>query len=199
MRYAAGYLTRHAARMVLAGALLLSGHVWAGSNPEVDKANSLYSAGNYQEALEVYERLAQEQPDNPALQFNRGAALYQLGDLPKAREAFEQAGVLSEDAHLQAQSAYNLGNCAFKEGQEKVAQDPDAALRYVETILALDPASLSDQLLKAVLCYNTQRYDEGIEITETLIQSNSPDLRLDQLRNLQGQMKTLREQQQAKK
>ena len=128
MRYAAGYLTRHAARMVFAGALLLSGHVWAGSNPEVDKANSLYSAGNYQEALEVYERLAQEQPDNPALQFNRGAALYQLGDLPKAREAFEQAGVLSEDAHLQAQSAYNLGNCAFKEGQEKVAQDPDAAM-----------------------------------------------------------------------
>lgn len=128
MIYAAGNLTRHAARMMVVSALLLSGHVWAGSNPEVDRANALYGAGNYQEALDVYDRLAKEQPDNPALQFNRGAALYQLGDLPKAREAFEQAGVLSEDAQLQARSAYNLGNCAFKEGQEKVAQDPDAAM-----------------------------------------------------------------------
>ena len=73
------------------------------------------------------------------------------------------------------------------------SQDPEAALRYVETILALDPESLSDRLLKAVLCYNTQRYDEGIETTQSLIESNSPDLRLDELRRMQDQMKTRRE------
>ena len=129
--------------------------------------------------------------------FERGKTL----SLDDAKLLVTNTGRSWDDSALATQTAHqivvrmlrNLLNLANE------AQDPDAALRYVETILALDPDSLSDQLLKAVLCYNTQRYDEGIEITETLIQSNSPDLRLDQLRNLQGQMKTLREQQQAKK
>ncbi len=71
--------------------------------------------------------------------------------------------------------------------------DAEAALRYVETILVLEPESLSDQLLKAILCYNTQRYDEGIEITEKLIQGGSPDIDLTRLQQLQDSMKTRRD------
>jgi hypothetical protein len=71
--------------------------------------------------------------------------------------------------------------------------DAEAALRYVETILVLEPESLSDQLLKAILCYNTQRYDEGIEITDKLIQGGSPDIDLTRLQQLQDSMKTRRD------
>lgn len=71
--------------------------------------------------------------------------------------------------------------------------DAEAALRYVETVLVLEPESLSDQLLKAILCYNTQRYVEGIEITEKLIQGGSPDIDLTRLQQLQDSMKTRRE------
>lgn len=121
-------MARRATGLVMLGVFLLPATLWAAPNREVERANALYRDGNFQGALEVYDQLAKEQPENPALQFNRGAAHFQLGDLEKAREAFEQAGVLSEDARLQAQSAYNLGNCAFREGQEKVAQDPDGAM-----------------------------------------------------------------------
>ncbi len=129
--------------------------------------------------------------------FERGKTL----SLDDAKSLVSETGRTWDDSALAAQTARqivvrilrNLLNLANE------SQDPDAALRYVETILALDPESLSDQLLKAVLCYNTQRYEEGIDVTEKLIQSNSPDLRLDQLRNLQGQMKALRELQQGNK
>lgn len=71
--------------------------------------------------------------------------------------------------------------------------DAEAAMRYVETILVLDPDSLSDQLLKAVLCYNTQRYDEGIAITDKIIQSGTPDIDLGRLQRMQDTMKLRRD------
>lgn len=111
-----------------------------------------------------------------------------------AKQLVTEGGRLWEEEALVAQTSRqivirmlrNLLNLANQ------SQDPEAALRYVETILALDPESLSDQLLKAVLCYNTHRYDEGIDVTEQLIQSNSPDLRMDQLRRMQEQMQVRR-------
>ena len=123
--------------------------------------------------------------------FDRGKTL----SIEEAKSMVLETGRAWDDASLAAQTSKqivirmmrNLLNLANE------TQDPEAALRYVETILALDPESLSDQLLKAVLCYNTQRYDEGIEITDRLIQSHSPDLRLDQLRQMQEQMKARRE------
>ncbi len=129
MRHAAGFMATGAAALA---ALFVTGAVWAGPNREVTEANALYGAGNYQEALDAYERLAGARPESPELQFNRGAAHYQLGDLAKAREAFEQAGALAEDARFQALSAYNLGNCAFKEGQAKAAENPEEALTSLD-------------------------------------------------------------------
>lgn len=123
--------------------------------------------------------------------FDRGKTL----SVEEAKSMVSETGRAWDDESLIAQTSKqivirmmrNLLNLANE------SQDPEAALRYVETILALDPESLSDQLLKAVLCYNTQRYDEGIEVTDRLIQSHSPDLRLDQLRQMQEQMKARRE------
>jgi regulator of sirC expression with transglutaminase-like and TPR domain len=47
-------------------------------------------------------------------------------------------------------------------GVANSAQDPEAALRYVETVLALNPDSAQDRLFKALLCYNTHRAAEGL-------------------------------------
>lgn len=150
MKNAAVFIKRHVARLTIAVAFILSAPVWAGANRDVERANALYAAGKFEEAAEVYERLAQERPESPELQFNRGAAHYQLGDLSKAREAFEQAGVLSKDGGLQARSAYNLGNCAFKEGQEKVAQDPESAISSLNQSMGYYKDALSrDKSLEA--------------------------------------------------
>lgn len=49
-------------------------------------------------------------------------------------------------------------------------QDPEAALRYVETVLALNPDSAQDRLFKALLCYNTRRAAEGLAEVEWIMQ-----------------------------
>jgi len=133
MRVLAGYTL--ALTFSFGATLLVPQAGWAAPNRDVTAANALYGAGNYQEALDAYNRLAEERPESPELQFNRGAAYYQLGDMAKAREAFEQAGVLAEDASLQALSAYNLGNVAFKDGQTKAAENPEEAIEALNQSL----------------------------------------------------------------
>ena len=50
------------------------------------------------------------------------------------------------------------------------AQDPEAALRYVETVPALNPDSAQDRLFKALLCYNTRRAEEGLAEVDWIMQ-----------------------------
>jgi len=131
-------------------ALALLGLPWrveAASNAEVAAANALYTEGSYEAALETYTRLLESHPERAELEFNRGAAAFQLGDVAAAREAFERAALLSDDPALQALSAYNMGNCNFAEAQQKVGEDPEAAIaslnqsvRYYKDALARNRA-----------------------------------------------------------
>jgi hypothetical protein len=50
------------------------------------------------------------------------------------------------------------------------AQDPEAALRYVETVLVVNPDSSQDRLFKALLCYNTRRAAEGLAEVEWIME-----------------------------
>ena len=122
----------------------------AGPNRHVTDANVLYELEQYQEALDIYAGLAKEQPENAALQFNQGAALYQLGQLEEATDAFEAAGRLSDDPKLQALAAYNLGNAACDKAQSLLQESPEEAIealtqgtRYFKDALAKN-SQLSD-------------------------------------------------------
>ncbi len=54
----------------------------------VSRANRLVAEGAYAEALEAYELASELKPDAPEVSFNRGVALYRLGDYNAAAEAF---------------------------------------------------------------------------------------------------------------
>lgn len=108
------------------------GAAFAGENTQVTNANVLYQTGDYEAALDIYAKLAEERPEDAALQFNQGAAKYQLGDLKQARRHFESASELSGDARLQALSSYNLGNVACKDAEQLAGQDPQEAIAALE-------------------------------------------------------------------
>ncbi|TWT49810.1 putative serine protease HtrA [Thalassoglobus neptunius] len=63
--------------------------------------------------------------------------------------------------------------------------DLEAALRYTRTVLAIDPNSVEDRLYKAVLCYNTERWDEGLEEVRKVLQEQPPEIELGRVRELQ--------------
>ncbi|MCA8997804.1 MAG: trypsin-like peptidase domain-containing protein [Planctomycetaceae bacterium] len=63
-------------------------------------------------------------------------------------------------------------------------RDPEAALRYTRTVLALKPDSPDDTLFRAVLCYSTGRKQEGLEACEWLLKAQPPGILLERVRQL---------------
>ncbi|MEZ6050945.1 MAG: tetratricopeptide repeat protein, partial [Planctomycetaceae bacterium] len=70
-------------------------------------------------------------------------------------------------------------------------EDPEAALRYVNALLAIEPDSASDRLFRAVLCYNTSRAEQGLADVNWVLERKPDGIdlrRVEQLRGLLDRM-----------
>jgi tetratricopeptide (TPR) repeat protein len=112
----------------------------------VSRGNELYRAGEYDQALAVYEQALTEEPDTGEVLFNKGNVFFQKGEYEKAREAYQAAALHTKDLALEAAAHYNLGNTVFAEGQKKLETDPQKALslwgesiRHYQEALRIDP------------------------------------------------------------
>ncbi len=112
----------------------------------VKTGNGLYAAGEYDKALEAYEKALSEQPGAGEILFNQGNALFRKGELDKAREAYQAAVLHTKDPALEASAHYNLGNAVFEEGRKLLENDPQKALsqwgesvRHFQDALRIEP------------------------------------------------------------
>jgi Ca-activated chloride channel family protein len=174
--------------MLLLGAVLLaacSGAAWAASAARmVEEGNRAFEEGDYDAALSAYEEASVEVPESPVLEFNKGAVYYRHGDYAKARERFQEAGGRSRDLALDARARYNLGNCAFREGERQRDSDLKKALAsYEESIGYYQEALERDPELREAA--------ENIEIARLVIKSI-----LDELRKREEEAKAQQEAQQ---
>ena len=127
--------------------LIPTGLVFADSPAElVRQGNTAYLAEKYDEALAAYEEASVEAPESPHLYFNKGTALYQKGDYTGASQSFEKAALKSRDLQLEADSKFNLGNCAFREAErqqdgdlQKALESCGKSIQYYQEALELDP------------------------------------------------------------
>lgn len=71
-------------------------------------------------------------------------------------------------------------------------QDAEAALRYTETILALNPDSAEDRLFKAVVCYSTGRAEEGLVEVDWIFENEPEGVLLGRLRQLRDALEDLK-------
>jgi len=83
-----------------------------------------YHAGNYTNALQEFERLAQSDTNDLRLVFNAGAAAYRATNYDAARNDFQLA-TLSPDLKLQQMAFYNLGNTLYRLGEMKFEPDTE--------------------------------------------------------------------------
>jgi Ca-activated chloride channel family protein len=108
-----------------------------------------YNAGNFDKALDEYERSLQKKSDDPRLHFNAGTAAYRSGQFDQAAKYFEQA-MSATDLKLQERAYYNLGNTFYQQGEQdpdpskKTARWEDAIKRY-ESSLKLNPQDADAQ------------------------------------------------------
>lgn len=101
----------------------------------VSRGNDEYRGGNYKQAIEFYDRASVREPESAIIFFNLGDAYYKDGDYGKARELFEKAALKSTELSLEASAWYNMGNCAFREGDRQLDSDMEKALQsYQESV-----------------------------------------------------------------
>jgi Ca-activated chloride channel family protein len=83
-----------------------------------------YHAGNYTNALQEFERLAEANTNDLRLVFNAGAAAYRATNFDAALRDFQTAA-LSPDLKLQQPAFYNLGNTLYRQGELKFEPDTE--------------------------------------------------------------------------
>jgi Ca-activated chloride channel family protein len=107
-----------------------------------------YEQGRYADALQQYEELHTQNPDDRRLAYNLGAAAYQAGDFAKAADAFTNA-LTAPDLVLQQKGFYNLGNTLFRLG-EQAPDDTQRAAQWRQAVQSYEGAlKLNDQDLDA--------------------------------------------------
>jgi Ca-activated chloride channel homolog len=108
---------------LIAFGLFLSGALGPARAADLDTAERDYKSGQYEKAMENYERAAEDQPARNDLEYNYGDAAYKAGDYSEAEEAFRKA-LETPDLSLQEKTYYNLGNAQYQHGE---------AMRQVDT------------------------------------------------------------------
>jgi tetratricopeptide (TPR) repeat protein len=87
-----------------------------------EDGNRFYAQGQYDRALESYQRASAERPDLFQLDYNIGNTLHRLGDYARAVEETQRA-TAATDSDLAFRAYYSLGNHHFRLGQLQAAFD----------------------------------------------------------------------------
>jgi hypothetical protein len=98
--------------------LAFPAHAWnplQSRNGKVKSGNKKYGKEEFADALESYDKAALQLPDEAGVHFNRGDALFKMGEMDKAAKSFTDAISLAseEQGDLKADAFYNLGNARF--------------------------------------------------------------------------------------
>jgi Ca-activated chloride channel homolog len=114
-----------------------------------------YNAGDYTNALQEFERLAQANTNDLRLVFDAGAAAYRATNFDEAQKLFAQA-TLSPDLNLQEKAFYNLGNTQFQSAKD--AKDLDELQAGFE---------LAEKSYERAVTLNTNDVDANFNLTFT--------------------------------
>jgi len=82
------------------------------------KANKLYSKGQYDEALKLYDDALLLDPSNAKLKMNKGSTHYRLGEFDEAEKSYRDAVSSQLGKKAQADAHYNLGNIQYKQAEK---------------------------------------------------------------------------------
>ncbi len=118
---------------------------FSSSGSYASEGEKSFEQGNYLQASEYYAKRLEKSPDDPALNYNFGAAAYKNNMYEEAINAFNNA-LKSDQVELQQKAYYNRGNSQYKQGEEMLAGDPQKtvdswkqALSSMQAAIKLSP------------------------------------------------------------
>lgn len=122
--------------------------------------------------------------------FDRGRIMTQA----EAMALVATRGVAWDEAYLRPQSPTEIVVRMLRNliGVANSASNAEAALRYTDVILALEPDSVEDRLFKAVLCYNTRRAEEGLVEADWILERRPEGLVIERVEQLREALEGLK-------
>ncbi len=112
----------------------------------VNQGNRLYDKGNFNEAIKEYDQALIDQPQTLEPKFNQANCFFQLDDLAKAIDLYNEVAAESKDMGLVAKAKYNLGNSYFQRGSkqkdsnlQKALEEMQKSIVYWRSALEIDP------------------------------------------------------------
>ncbi|MCD6186028.1 MAG: tetratricopeptide repeat protein, partial [Deltaproteobacteria bacterium] len=112
-------LRRSGLFLIVAAIIICSGNRgFANENPE-----ELYKQGHYEEAEKAFIKKDMDHPEDVRNRYNRGCASFQNSNYKGASAAFRSALKRTDEKQIRFQSAYNLGNSLFKQGDLQASAD----------------------------------------------------------------------------
>jgi Ca-activated chloride channel homolog len=116
----------------------------------VEQGVTAYEAGEFQQSRNLFIDAQLENPDDPRLYYNIGAAAYKAGSFEEAEKNFAQAA-RSENPELRHKALFNLANTHYRQGRL------DEAIKGYASILESFP---DDQKAKENLAFVKQKKQE---------------------------------------
>lgn len=169
-------------RMAAAAALLLV------PVPRADAAGwePSYRAGDYSNAFEALERTVERFPDIGS--YNRGSALYRLGDFEGAETLFGEAASKTKDDRLRQKALYNRGTALLAEIKKPEARMQPAA--------AADKAGQAAGLFEQALMLDPDDTDAKKNLERALILKKQFEEQIQQQQEQQQQQEPQQQQEQ---
>jgi tetratricopeptide (TPR) repeat protein len=165
----------------------------------VNQGNRLYNKGSFNEAIKEYDEALIDQPQTLEPKFNQANCYFQLDDLAKAIDLYNEVAAESKDMGLVAKAKYNLGNSYFKRGfkqkdsdLQKALEDLQTSIVYWRSALDIDPEN--------------ENAAKNIEVARLIIkdiidqinkQKQEQEKQAEKQKQLQEQLKEILEQQKA--
>jgi tetratricopeptide (TPR) repeat protein len=128
-----------------------------------NRSNALFNLGRYEEAIAACDQVLQIKPDDHEVWHNRGNALDELGRYEESLASYDQA--------LQIKPEYALAFKCRGVSLTRIGQY-DKALTDFNRAIELEPNDLQSQINRCVLFAWMEKYAEGIELCDGILQNN---------------------------
>ena len=160
---------------------------------QFELGNAYYQAGQWNLAVETYQKVIGTDPDFQAAYANLGATYYQLLQFKLAASQYEKALELNPK---DGESAYNLGAIYLQQALSQGQPDVDLlnkAISQIETALEISPDLAEPHFTLGVAYMTLNQKEDAIQAFETYL-SLDEDPNSQARQNAQSYLNTLRGQ-----
>jgi len=142
------------------------------------EANNAYAAGDYNDAIIIYDQAINAAPEAFQPKYNKANTLYRLNGFDNATDLYREVAAESKNMKLVEKAKYNLGNTSYRKGIAQLNTNPQKTIEDLKTAIAYwrQTLDINPQNQKAAKNIEVAR----LKIKEILDQPKDPNQPQDQ-------------------